>query len=76
MNQIFQDMKSQLGTLSLLLVKSKDKAPSASSKDPGRNKADDVSDGETNEPSEETDISRKPIFEVSEPTQAFVRSAF
>ena len=60
----------------MVLVKSKDKPPSDSSKEAGRNEADNVLDGETNEPSEETNMVRKPIFEVSDPTQAFVQSAF
>ena len=74
MKQMFQDMMSQLGTLSLVLAKSKDKPPSAASKEAGRSDADDVSDREASEPSEETDTGRKPIFE--EPTQAFLQSAF
>ena len=76
MKQMFQDMMSQLGTLSSVLAKSKDKPPSAASKKAGRSKADDVSDREASEPSEETDKGRKRIFEVSEPTQAFLQSAF
>ena len=76
MKQMFQDMMSQLGTLSSVLAKSKDKPPSATSKEAGRSKADDVSDREASEPSEETDTGRKPIFEMSEPTQAFLQSAF
>ena len=76
MKQMFQDMMSQLGTLSSVLAKSKDKPPSAASKEAGCSEADDVSDGEASDPSEETDTGRKPIFEVSEPTQAFSQLAF
>ena len=68
---MFQDMMSQLGTLSSVLAKSKDKPPSAASKEAGRSEADDISDGEASKPSEETDTGRKPIFEMSEPMQVF-----
>ena len=73
---MFQDMMSQLGTLSSVFAKSKDKPPSAAIKEAGRSEADDVSDGEASDPSEETDKGRKLIFEVSEPTQAFSQLAF
>ena len=76
MKQMFQDMMSQLGTLSLVLAKSKDKPPSAASKEARHSKANDISDGEASEQSEETDMGRKPIFEVSEPMQAFLQLAF
>ena len=76
MKQMFQDMMSQLGTLSSVLAKAKDKPPSASSKEAGYNEADDISDEETGEIPEESDMDRKPIFEVSEPTKAFLQSAF
>ena len=73
---MFQDMMSQLGSLSSVLAKSKDKPPSAASKEAERSKADDVSDREASETSEETDTGRKPIFEESKPTQGFLQSAF
>ena len=76
MKQMFQDMMSQLGTLSSVLAKAKDKPSSASSKEAGYNEADDVSDEETSEIPEESDMGRKPIFEVSEPMKAFLQSAF
>ena len=68
MKQMFQDMMSQLETLSSVLAKSKDKPPSATSKEARCSEADDISDEETSEPSEETDLGRNPIFEVSEPS--------
>ena len=73
---MFQDIMSQLGTLLSVLAKSKDKPSSATSKEAGHSEADDISDSEARDPSEETDTGRKPILEVSKPTQAFLLSAF
>ena len=67
---MFQDMISQLGSLSSVLAKFKDKSSTDSGKEAGRAEADIISDGNTGEPSEEADTGRKPIFEVSEPMQA------
>lgn len=73
---MFQDMMMQLGAYHQCLAKVKDKPPSASNKEAGCSEANDVSHGETKEPSEEIDTSREPIFEVSEPIHAFLWSVF
>lgn len=73
MKQMFQDMISQLGSLSSVLAKSNDKSSTASSKKAGHIEADNVSDGETDEPSEEVNTGRKTIVEVFKPTQAFLQ---
>lgn len=72
---MFQDMMRQLGSLLSVLAKFNDKRSTASSRETGYINTDDITNGEMSEPSEETNTSRKPIFEVSEPMQAFFQLA-
>ena len=75
MKQMFQDMMSQLGSLSSVFAKCNDRSSGASSKEAGRIETDDVSGKEIGERSVEADMGRKPIFKVSEPTQTFLQLA-
>ena len=70
MKLMFKDIMSQLGSLLLVLAKCNNKTSNnmtstTSGKVAGCIKADDVSVREISEPSEETDMGKKPIFGVS-----------